>query len=200
MTKKIVALLLAALMIVSMLPVAIMADGEDETVDPVETDSIERQPGVYFDNAEWVNLNGTSIIYVGNGGLTEEAYTTETNPVSMSVLFEVKGIRKPLKFGRLHWDTLGTDQTTAIDSNNSGNYLMSTSFEVKEDGMYAVQMGFNFLNWVGSSFGKVNRLALFKGTRGVEFSSDNSRAVVRAVGLAESNVSYKVTFCNTDGT
>ncbi len=199
MKKRIIALLMAAFMIVSMLPVAIMAEDDGDIADPVETDSIEKNPGVFYDNAEWVALDGTPIAYIGNNG-PSGTYTTETNPVTMTVLFEVQGIRTPVTFGRVQWGTLGTGETTWIDSSNSGNYLMTTSFTVEEDGMYAVQFGFATLNWVGSTFGSVNSLRLFSGSRGVEFSSENTRATIRPVGFVEANVTYNVTFCNTDGT
>ncbi len=197
MKKRLISLVLALIMVVSLIPMGVLAEDE------ASADDIARQAGVYFDDAEWVALDGTPIRIIGTGGLSAEAYETVSDPApeTMTVLFEVKGVREGFTFGKCHWNTFAKGSETGITSNNSGNYSMGASATVKANGMYALQYQFSYINWISPlTFGKVTFLELFGGSRGVDFSTNDKNAQIRVVGLTEGPVKYDIVFCDVDGT
>ena len=192
--KRFIALVLATLMVIALVPGGIFA------FDTEPSDTIVHQSGVFFDNAETVPLDGTPLKAFGSEGFVD-SYTPnpENQPTNMTLLFEVSGIRNPVTFGRFHVNSQGTGGGW-IDSNNSGNYKMDTSFTIPSDGQYALQTGFYFVSWDGDGhFASIDDFTLFGGTRGVEFSSNNPAATVKLVGVVDNALEYDVVFCAEDG-
>ena len=192
--KRFIALVLATLMVIALVPGGIFA------FDTEPSDTIVHQSGVFFDNAETVPLDGTPLKAFGSEGFVD-SYTPnpENQPTNMTLLFEVSGIRNPVTFGRFHVNSQGTGGGW-IDSNNSGNYTMDTSFTIPSDGQYALQTGFYFVSWDGDGhFASIDDFTLFGGTRGVEFSSNNPAATVKLVGVVDNALEYDVVFCAEDG-
>ncbi|MCI8331575.1 MAG: DUF4832 domain-containing protein [Clostridiales bacterium] len=148
-----------------------------------------------------VKLTQDPLVLVGENGYVS-SYQTKKDVSSVTFLFDIKGVEKPLTLGRFRTLTKASYVTDPADSNNADNYYGSCLYPIGGDGVYAFSISKVVMNQTGNfGFEGVSWAAFFDpdATKGDIPSNPNENVSFELLGVYDGTLAYDVLFVDAEG-
>jgi len=193
--KRLLSLLLAVLMVVSMSSFAVMAEeGEEVVTGPLE---LTEQAGVFFEGED-------ALEPVVLGSTEQKVWTGDVDfagaTAGMTFIYKIEGAEAPIDPGC--WDMVYSKESgsAAISSNNwfynnSWHGLVyREGLQFDTDGLYYTYINFRMTPNSGDKYFGVNSFSLFKNVNSCTISNPNENATFQMLAIIENNLTVNVNF------